>query len=161
MSSIAKTVVALSLAAGVCAAPLAQAQEATYRNTIRPLWQEKCAGCHGQNSPYLGEFESAASKFTAEMKGPRMDTYAYLTFYIGWPDTGSIMRRLDDGKNVKNGKPGNMYQYLGGTEEERQKNLNTFKEWVGPDAWTLKRWNARGDVPGISREELARIKVKY
>ncbi|MEK7437768.1 MAG: cytochrome C [Pseudomonadota bacterium] len=159
MSRIVKTAVALVLTAGICAA--AQAQDVSYRKTIRPLWQEKCAACHGQNSPYLGEFKGAAAKYTAEMKGPRMDTYADLIFYIGWPDTGAIMRRLDDGKNVKNGKPGNMYQYLGGSEEERQKNLNTFKQWVGADAWTLKRWNARGDVPGTSREELARIKVKY
>jgi hypothetical protein len=62
---------------------------------------------------------------------------------------------------VKGGKPGNMYQYLGANEEERQRNLNLFKEWVGRDAWTLKRWNARGDVPGITREELDKIKVKY
>ena len=108
MSSIAKITLALVLTAGICAA--SQAQEATYRKTIRPLWQEKCAGCHGQNSPYLGEFESAAAKYSAEMKGPRMDTYADLIFFIGWPDTGAIMRRLDDGKNVKNGKPGNSFK---------------------------------------------------
>jgi hypothetical protein len=90
-----------------------------------------------------------------------MDTYADLIFYIGWPDTGAIMRRLDDGKSVKDGKPGNMYPYLGSNEEERQKNLNTFKEWVGRDAWTLKRWNPRGDVAGITRDELDKIKVKY
>jgi hypothetical protein len=38
---------------------------------------------------------------------------------------------LDDGKNTKDGKPGNMYQYLGATEDERQKNLKLFKKWVG------------------------------
>jgi hypothetical protein len=54
-----------------------------------------------------------------------------------------------------------MYPYLGSNEEERQKNLNTFKEWVGRDAWTLKRWNPRGDVTGITRDELDKIKVKY
>ena len=159
MPGIAKAVLGLALGAGVCAA--SQAQEVTYRNTIRPLWQEKCAGCHDRTAPYQGEFKSAAAKYSAEMKGPRMDSYADLIYYIGWPDTGAIMRRLDDGKSVKNGKPGNMYLYLGANEEERQKNLNTFKQWVGADAWTLKRWNARGDVPAVSREELDRIKVKY
>ena len=84
-----------------------------------------------------------------------------MIFFIGWPDTGAIMRRLDDGKSVKDGKPGNMYQYLGATEEDRQKNLNTFKNWVGKDAWTLKRWEARAGTPGISREELEKIQVKY
>ena len=159
MLKITKMVLALGFAAGVCNA--VQAQEVTYRKQIRPLWESKCAACHGTASPYLGDFEEAAGKYTAAMKGPRMDTYADLIFFIGWPDTGAIMRRLDDGKSVKTGKPGNMYQYLGATEEERQKNLNTFKSWVGTDAWTLKRWEARGDVAGISREELGKIKVKY
>ena len=154
-----QAVLALGLTAGVCAASLAQ--EVTYRKDIRPIFMEKCQGCHGAGSPYLGDFEAAAAKYKAEMKGPRMDTYADLIFYVGWPDTGAIMRRLDDGKRAKDGKPGNMYQYLGANEQERQKNLNTFKAWVGPDAWNLKRWNARGEVPGITREELGRLQVKY
>ena len=65
------------------------------------------------------------------------------------------MRRLDDGKNAKDGKPGNMYTTLGATEAERQKNLARFKEWIGKDAWTLKRRDA------ITKEELARIQAKY
>jgi hypothetical protein len=71
------------------------------------------------------------------------------------------MRRLDDGKSAAGGKPGNMYQYLGTTEEERQKNLNLFKEWVGKDAWKFNRWEARGKVPAITKEEMDKIKVKY
>jgi hypothetical protein len=43
----------------------------------------------------------------------------------------------------------------------RQKNLNVFKAWVGEDAWMLKRWKARGDVPGATKEEIARLKLKY
>jgi len=70
------------------------------------------------------------------------------------------MRRLDDGKNA-GGKPGNMYQFLGATEEERQKNLGLFKAWVGPDAWVLNRFKARGDVPAITKEQLEKIQVKY
>ena len=65
------------------------------------------------------------------------------------------MRRLDDGKNTKDGKPGNMYLYLGATDAERQKNLTLFKEWIGKDAWTHKRKDT------ITKEELARIKAKY
>jgi hypothetical protein len=82
-----------------------------------------------------------------------MDTYSHLIFYTAWRDTGALMRRLDAGTNTKDGKPGNMYQYLGDTEEERQKNLKLFKEWVG--YWTLKRW------PEITKEELSKIRVKY
>jgi hypothetical protein len=29
-----------------------------------------------------------------------------------WPDIGALIRRLDDGKGSKDGKPGNMYQHL-------------------------------------------------
>lgn len=88
-------------------------------------------------------------------------TSADLIFFVGWPDTGAMMRRLDDGTSAKGGRPGNMYQYLGTSEEERQKNLKLFRDWIGPGAWTLKRWKARGDVPGITKEELDAMRVKY
>jgi hypothetical protein len=71
------------------------------------------------------------------------------------------MRRLDDGKSAAGGKPGNMYQHLGATEEERQKNLNLLKQWVGKDAWKFNRWEARGKVPAITKEDLNKLKVKY
>ena len=144
---------------GSCAA--AFAQDITYRKHIRPLWLQKCAACHGADSPYLGDFDENKKKYEAALKGPRMDTYADLIFYIGWPDTGAIQRRLDDGKSTGEGKPGNMYQYLGATEEERQRNLNVFKDWVGKDAWKLNRWQARGKVPAITKEDLDRIKARY
>lgn len=137
------------------------AADVTYRKDIRPLWEQKCAACHGAGSPYLGDFDENKKKFEAAFKGPRMDTYADLVFFVGWPDTGAIQRRLDDGKNTGDGKPGNMYQYLGGAEEERQKNLNLIKEWVGKDVWKLNRWEARGKVPAITKEDLDKIKVKY
>lgn len=159
MLKIAKAVVVAGLTAGISVAALAQ--DVTYRKDIRPLWQEKCAACHGAGAPYLGEFEENQKKFTEQMKGPRMDTYADLIFFIGWPDSGAIMRRLDDGSGGKSGKPGNMYQYLGASDAERQKNLKLFKDWIGPGAWTQKRWKARGDVPAISREELDAMRVKY
>jgi len=136
------------------------AQDATYRKDVKPIFDAKCAGCHGAASPTLAEFLENQKKFEATMKGPRMDTYADMIQLIGWPDTGAVMRRLDDGKNA-GGKPGNMYQYLGASDEERQKNLQIFKNWVGPEGWILKRWNARGNVPAITREELDKIRVKY
>ena len=144
--------------AGVSASGLAA--ETTYTKDIKPLFEAKCVGCHGAASPYFGEFDKEPKKFAAAMKGPRMDSYADLIFFVGWPDTGAVMRRLDDGANA-GGKPGNMYQFLGTTDEERQQNLKTFKAWVGPEGWILKRWQARGSVPAISREELEKIQVKY
>lgn len=154
-----RTVIAFCVMFGVSVAGIAA--DVTYRKDIRPLWQGKCAACHGSSSPYLGDFMENEKNFTQQMKGPRMDTYADLVFFVGWPDTGALMRRLDDGKSTGGGKPGNMYQYLGGTDEERQKNLNLFKEWVGKDAWKFNRWEARGKVPAITKEEMDKIQVKY
>lgn len=155
-----RVILALSLVAGVSVA--SWAEDVTYRKHIRPLWEQKCVGCHGAGSPYLGDFEEDKKKYEAQFKGPRMDTYADMIFYVGWPDNGAIMRRLDDGKSAAaGGKPGNMYAYLGATDEERQKNLNLFKEWVGKDAWKLNRWKARGSVPAITKEDMDKIKVKY
>jgi hypothetical protein len=143
------------------AAPAAAQDEVTYRKHIRPLWEEKCAMCHGAESPYYGDFAEDEERYVKEEMGPRMDTYADLIYFIGWRDTGALMRRLDDGKATADGKAGNMYENLGDDDEERQRNLKLFKAWVGQDAWNMKRWNARGDVPGITKEELSRLKLKY
>jgi hypothetical protein len=144
----------LVLGAALCSTSIASAEEITYRKHVKPLFDSKCGACHGSEAaPEYYAFKEEQNKWTAQGKGMRMDTYSHLLFYTAWPDTGALMRRLDDGKGVKDGKPGNMYQYLGGTEEERQQNLKLFKEWVGN--WTLKRWKE------ISKEDINGIKVKY
>jgi hypothetical protein len=99
----------------------ALADEVTYRNDIRPLWQEKCMACHGETAPSLAEFDENKEKYKQLSQGPRMDSYANLVAFVGWPDTGALMRRLDDGANTKDRKPGNMYENLGADEAERQK----------------------------------------
>jgi hypothetical protein len=91
---------------------------------------------------------------------PRLDTYPTFMSHVIWPGTGAMMRRLDDGK-AAGGKPGNMYQYLGANDDERAKNLKIVKDWLGAGAWNLNRWNARGDVPGITKDQLDKVKAKY
>ncbi len=133
---------------------IALSEDITYRKHIKPLFDVKCVACHGSEAaPEYYAFKEETDKWRSRGKGMKMDTYSHLIFYTAWPDTGALMRRLNDGKGVKDGKPGNMYQYLGGTEEERQQNLKLFKEWIGN--WTLKRWNE------ITKEEMDGIKVKY
>ena len=44
------------------------------------------------------------------LKGPKMDSYKNLIIMVNGTDSGALMRRLDDGKSAKDGKPGNMYQ---------------------------------------------------
>lgn len=140
-----------------------QAQDTTYRKDIRPLFDKQCAECHGgPDAPYFGEFREKEKQFVAKKQGMKMDSYADMIFFVGWPDTGALMRRLDDGKSpLAGGKPGNMYQFLGANEEERQATLKTFKNWVGEEAWILNRFKARGTVPGITKEQMEKIKAAY
>lgn len=123
------------------------AAEVTYSQQIKPLFDARCGACHGADAPEYKVFKQQKDAWVAKEIGPRMDSYTYLVSFTGWPDTGALMRRLDDAK------PGNMYQHLGDSEAERQQNLALFKAWVGE--WTLKRLEA------LTKEELAGIKVPY
>jgi len=125
----------------------------TYSEHIRPLFEEKCSSCHGEESPDHHEFERNMKKYISGDIGPRMDSYTYLVSFIVWPGTGTLMRRLDDGKGSGSGKPGNMFQHLGDTEEERQKNLNLFKFWIGN--WFFANWER------ISKEDIDAMLLQY
>lgn len=139
----------------------AVAADVTYTKDIQPLFKEWCSECHGAEAPLFKEFKKAEERYTKEKTGPRMDSYALLVSHVGWPETGAIMRRLDDGKASPGGKPGNMYRHLGSDDAERQKNLAVFKAWVGEGAWNLNRWAARGDVPAVTKEQLDKLQLKY
>jgi hypothetical protein len=93
-------------------------------------------------------------------EGPRMDTYTTYMNYVVWPATGAMMRRLDDGANG-GGKPGNMYKYLGDNDAERAANLKTIKAWLGEGAWNLNRFKERQGVPGVTKEQLEKVKARY
>jgi len=54
-----------------------------------------------------------------------------------------------------------MYLYLGDSAEERAANFAKVKDWLGEGAWNLNRWSARGEIPGIAKEQLDKIKAKY
>lgn len=141
------------MALAIFLAPAAQADEVRYTTHIKAVFDRQCSMCHGEGSPEYGDFKKDEEKFVKLFKGPRMNSYAHLVSFTGWPDTGALMRRLDDGKGTKDGKAGNMYQHLGQDDAERQKNLKLFKAWVGN--WTLKRF------PDLTKEDLAGISVKY
>lgn len=132
------------------------ASEISYREHISPLWESRCATCHGAGSPYLGQFEEEPERYERDLIGPRMDTYADLVLFVAWPDTGALMRRLDDGTSAADGKAGNMYEHLGADEAERQRNLATVKAWVGGDeAWIMKR------PQEVTKEELQRFELRF
>jgi hypothetical protein len=54
-----------------------------------------------------------------------------------------------------------MYAFLGATDAEREKNLAMLKAWLGEGAWNLNRWEARGSVPAVTKEQLDKVKAKY
>ncbi len=115
----------------------------TYQDHIRPLMESQCFACHGDHAPTLEEFDADQERYENRNLGPRMTTYEETKVFVTGEDAGAMMRRLDDGSNTADGNPGNMYEYLGRTEEDRQQNLSIFKEWVGH--WTLKRSNELTD----------------
>ena len=117
--------------------PVISMAQVTYQKEVRSLMEAKCSMCHGPQAPLVDEFKKDKERFTKEKKGPRMDSYFLLLEFVKGKDAGAIMRRLDDGKSKEDKKAGNMYVFLGRDEEERQKNLKTFKDWVG--SWNLKR----------------------
>lgn len=129
----------------------AETDAVTYEKDIIKIISANCQSCHGSDAPTMTEFKKDEENFKKAMKGPRADSYANLMVMVNGSDTGALMRRLDDGKNTANGKPGNMYGYLGGTDKEKAKNLETIKKWIG--GWTLKR------KKDITEDELKAIKA--
>jgi mono/diheme cytochrome c family protein len=123
--------------------------DVTYEKDVKKIISENCLSCHGSDAPAMEAFKKDQEGFKKAMKGPRADTYANLMIMINGSDTGALMRRLDDGKSAKDGKPGNMHSYLGGTEVEKAANLKVIKDWVG--GWTLKR------AKDITQDELKAI----
>ena len=151
----------LLLAAGLLfAAGQAPAQDPGWRKDIEPIVKAKCGACHGASAPIYEEWNLDRKNYEAKNIGPRMDNYVDFMRHVVWPATGSMMRRLDDGKN-SGGKPGNMHAFLGANDDERARNLATLKTWLGEGAWNLNRWETRGSVPGITKEQLDRVKAKY
>ena len=136
------------------------AQDLTWRKDIQPLIKDNCSACHGASAPNYEEWNLDRKNFEAKNIGPRLDNYADFMRHVIWPATGAIARRLDDGKNAE-GKPGNMHAFLGTTDQERAKNLARLKSWLGEGAWNLNRWEARGNVPAVTKEQLDKIKAKY
>lgn len=147
------------LGLGVSVWAAASAQEPTWRKDIGPLIAARCGDCHGSKAPEYNDWVLLGEDKRRKV-APRMDTYPHFMSYVIWPATGALMRRLDDGK-ASGGKPGNMYEYLGDSDEERAKNLKLIKDWLGEGAWFTNRWMKRGEVPGVTKEQLEKVRARY
>lgn len=137
----------------VIAVPASSGETVTYEKDIKGMIAIKCIFCHGPESPTMEEFDRDKEGYRKKSKGPRFDTYGNLMVVVKGSDAGALMRRLDDGKNTKDGKPGNMHVHLGSTDAERSANLEAFKKWVGN--WTLKRKKdlSKGELEAIKAPE--------
>ncbi|MBW6487176.1 MAG: hypothetical protein K0B01_13605 [Syntrophobacterales bacterium] len=142
-------IVSVVFAAGSALA--AGSADVTYGKDVKKIISEHCLACHGSDAPAMVDFKKDKAAYKKAMKGPKADSYASLMVMVNGTDTGALMRRLDDGKNTKNGKPGNMYDYLGSSDAEKAANLKVIKDWVG--GWTLKR------AKDITQDELKAIKA--
>jgi PccH Cytochrome c len=142
-----------AIAIVLTAVPVFAGEAVTYEKDIKGIIARQCILCHGARSPTMEEFSRDKKGFTMKMKGPRLDTYENLMVMVKGSNAGSLMRRLDDGKNTKDGRHGNMYLFLAITDAEREANLKTFKKWVGN--WTLKRRKelSRKELEGIEARE--------
>jgi hypothetical protein len=142
----------LALLAFAATSP-ALAEDITYTKHIRPVWEDQCERCHGSSAPTYETFKADPKKYEADDKGPRMDSYETLVFFLnGEKEAGALMRRLDDGTNTKDGQPGSMYRHLG-RSDKRKANLQLFKQWVGEEAWVVKKSDE------FSKEDLQKIKA--
>lgn len=156
----------LAAVAGVVVAVPAMAADVTYRTDVAPLIKKYCAECHAApDAPSMAEFKLDEEKYKKAKVGPRSDTYEHLLQLVNGNSTGAFMRRMDDGTNpyAKEGKPGNMYKYLGETEAERAANFKIITAWVVGEGnkWDMNGIGQRGDMPPITLEQLRRIKAKY
>lgn len=141
----------VSVLAILAALPAQGGGDVTYEKDIRPIVAARCAGCHGPDSPAMEDFDRDKDGYKKKGQGPRLDTYAHLMVVVKGSDAGALMRRLDDGRNTKDGKPGNMHAHLGNSDAEKAANLEIFRKWVGN--WTLKRKKE------LSKEELDAIRA--
>jgi len=149
LKMIGVVVVMMAFTAGAVSA--AGKTDVTYEKDVKKIISENCLSCHGSDAPTMEAFKKDQEGFKKAMKGPRADTYPNIMIMVNGSDTGALMRRLDDGKSAKDGKPGNMHGYIGGTEVEKAGNLKVIKDWVG--GWTLKR------AKDITQDELKAIKA--
>lgn len=149
-----KLLIGLGVIASVCLfQSQSQAAEVTWQKEIKPLFDKQCAGCHGTGSPENEDFSKDKKKWADKSIGMRMDTYSRMISFVGWPQTGALMRRLDDGRGKADKIAGNMYEHLGETEADRAANLEKFKAWVG--SWNLKRFK------DVTKDELNALKISY
>lgn len=110
---------------------MARPARVTYDNTIKSIMDQRCLACHGPDAPTLDEFNKDKDGYKKKSKGPRMDTHENLLVLVNGSDAGALMRRLDDGTNTKDGKPGNMYANLGSTDAERAQNSSGSRPGSG------------------------------
>ena len=131
----------------------AAADDLTWRDDVGPVITAKCGACHGAKAPEFNDWMLLGDEKRKKV-APRMDTYPAFMSFVVWPATGAMMRRLDDGA-ASGGKAGNMYRYLGASDEERALVIACIQpllDALPSDATQLLRW---ADMEGRSMQSIA------
>jgi len=92
---------AVPVAVFVLWASVSLAEDVKYRTHIKKVFDDKCLVCHGPTTPEYEQFNAEKDKWIKQGLGMKMDSFRQLANFVLWPNTGALMRRLDDGKNVK------------------------------------------------------------
>jgi hypothetical protein len=80
----------------------------------------RCGTCHGAGAPEYDDGNLIPQEKRRSIP-PRRDSDPHFMSSVVWRATGTMRRRLDDGK-AAGGKRGNLYPYLGSSDEVRAGN---------------------------------------
>ena len=153
---VAETSRKLAVLLAAAAASSAGANDLTWRKDIGPMIATRCGTCHGAGAPEYNDGNLIPQEKRRSV--PRMDSDPHFMSSVVWPATGAMKRRLDDGK-AAGGKSGNLYPYLGSSNEVRAGNLKMLNDWLGDGTCNLNHFKARGDMPAITKEQPEKIKA--
>ena len=139
----------------------AVAQDVTYRGQIAALWQNKCIACHGAQSPERADFLLDEKGYAAKSQGPRMDSYERFIAFIAWPDTGALMRRSTTAAALMAAASRATCTSTSARRRASAHQLEVGQGLGRQRRWNLNRWEQRGDVPAVTKEQMEKIAVKY
>ena len=121
-----------------------------YQTHIKQLFDVKCLRCHGSTAPEYEQFNVEKDKWVKQGLGMKMDSYRQLANFVVWPNTGAVMRRLDDGKNMTRWKT-----------RQHVSVLRRYREVEGEKSFTVqavdKNWAWTKRLPELTKEEILEL----
>ena len=150
------------IAGATCAmATTVGAQDLTWTKDIQPLIKAKCGMDHGASAPRYEDRNADRKNFEAKKIGPRMDNYADFMRHVVWPATGSLARQPRRWDDRRVARRATCSRSSARPKPTGRRTSRRFKAWLGDGAWNLNRWEARDNVPAVTKAQLDKVKAKY